>query len=283
MRIFLTGSTGRLGGRLHAVLREQGHDVTAPPETELDITDFAGLRARIIDAKPDVVINPAAWTDVDACAREPEKAILINGLGAQNVALSAAAAHAAVLFVSSNEVFDGRRNRPYTEYDATGPVNAYGFSKLTGETATMRATPRHTIVRTAWLFAHGGKNFIQSILSAAAAGKPLRVVINEVANPTYNDDLADAIARLITTERFGTYHFVNQGATSRYQFARYVLDRAGRSDAVITPISSHEWQRDSTPPVYTPLSNLAGASIGITLRPWQEAVDAFLKREGLLP
>ncbi len=282
MRIFLTGSTGRLGGRLHDVLRAQGHDVTAPPETELDITDFAGLRARIIDARPDVVINPAAWTDVDACAREPERAILINGLGAQNVALSAAAANAAVLFVSSNEVFDGRLNRPYTEYDVTGPVNAYGFSKLTGETATIRATPRHYVVRTAWLFAHGGKNFIQSILGAAAAGKPLRVVTNEVANPTYNDDLADAITRLVTTERFGTYHFVNQGATSRDQFARYVLDRAGRTNAVITPISSHEWQRASTPPVYTPLSNLAGASIGITLRPWQEAVDAFLSREGLL-
>ncbi len=282
MRIFLTGSTGRLGGRLNALLRAQGHDVTAPPETELDITDFAALRARIVAAKPDAVINPAAWTDVDACAREPEKAILINGLGAQNVALSAAAANAAALFVSSNEVFDGRHNRPYTEYDATGPINAYGFSKLTGETATIRATPRHYIVRTAWLFAHGGKNFIQSILGAAAAGKPLRVVTNEVANPTYNDDLAEAITKLITTERFGTYHFVNHGMASRYTFARYVLDRAGRADVVITPISSHEWQRASVPPVYSALSNLAGTSIGITLRPWQEAVDAFLIREGLI-
>ena len=282
MRIFLTGSTGRLGGRLHDLLREQGHDVTAPQETELDITDFAGLRARILDAKPEVVVNPAAWTDVDGCARDPERALLVNGLGAQNVALSAAAANAAVLFVSSNEVFDGRHNRPYTEYDATGPVNAYGFSKLTGETATIRATPRHYVVRTAWLFAHGGRNFIQSILNAVAAGKPLRVVTNEVANPTYNDDLAEAITRLIGTERYGSYHFVNQGACSRYQFARYILDRADLVDAVITPISSHEWQRASTPPAYSALSNLAGASIGITLRPWQEAVDAFLTREGLI-
>jgi dTDP-4-dehydrorhamnose reductase len=137
-------------------------------------------------------------------------------------------------------------------------------------------------VRTAWLFAHGGKNFIQSILGAAAADKPLRVVVNEIANPTYNDDLAAAILSLIETERFGIYHFVNEGACSRYQFARYALDHAGYAETPIAPISASEWSRPSMPPVYSPMVNLAGKSIGISLRPWQQAVDTFLQREQLL-
>ena len=146
-----------------------------------------------------------------------------------------------------------------------------------------RVNPRHYVVRTAWLFAHGGKNFIQSILGAAQVGKPLRVVVNEVANPTYNDDLADAIAQLIETGRFGIYHFVNEGACSRYDFARYALDRAGYAETAITPITSQMWPRASTPPEYAPLANLAGPMVGITLRPWRAAVDAFLAKEGLIP
>lgn len=247
----------------------------------LDITDWAQTRAFVQSAAPDVIIHPAAWTDVDGCAREPEKAIRINGFGAQNVALAAEELGAPILYVSSNEVFNGRSSAPYREYDPTEPINPYGYSKWVGEQAVMHVNPRHYVVRTAWLFAHGGKNFIQSILNAAKAGKELRVVTDEVANPTYNDDLAEAIVRLIETERFGIYHFVNEGACSRYDFARYALDRAGYANTPITPITSKEWQRVSTPPEYAPLENLAGKLTGITLRGWREAVDAFLAKEGL--
>jgi dTDP-4-dehydrorhamnose reductase len=187
-----------------------------------------------------------------------------------------------MLYVSTNEVFDGRAKQPYREYDVTNPINPYGYSKWVGERAILNINPRHYIVRISWLFAHGGKNFIQAILGAAQAGKPLRVVTNEVANPTYNDDMALAITHLIHTERYGIYHLVNEGACSRYQFARYFLTKAGYADTPIHPISSHQWPRPSTPPDYAALSNLAGKHIGITLRPWQEAVDAFLEKEGLL-
>ena len=114
-------------------------------------------------------------------------------------------------------------NRAYTEIDQPNPINAYGYSKWYGERALARVNPRHYIVRSAWLFAHGGRNFLQAILGAARAGKPLRVVTNEVANPTYTNDLAAAIARLIETERFGIYHLVNEGAVSRWRLARYAL------------------------------------------------------------
>ncbi len=282
MRLLVTGAAGRLGGRLVTVLAAHGHDVTGVDLLEFDITRFADVRAFVRDLKPDLVLHPAAWTDVDGCARDPERAMLINGFGAQNAAVAAAEVGAAVLYISSNEVFDGSASRPYYEYDATAAVNPYGYSKLVGERAVMTTNPRHYIVRTAWLFAHGGKNFIQTILGAAAAGKTLRVVTDEVANPTYNDDLADAVAALVTTGRYGVYHLVNEGACSRHTFARYALDRAGYTSTPLTPITRYEWARPSVPPRYAGMANVAARSLGITLRPWREAVDAFLEREGLL-
>lgn len=286
MRILVTGAAGRLGKRLVEVLNERKHqitgmDIAGENVEKIDVADYESACDFITGLRPDIVIHPAAWTDVDGCAREPEKAIIINGFGTQHVALAAAAVGSAILYVSSNEVFDGTAKRSYREYDATNPINPYGYSKWVGERAILHINPKHYIVRTSWLFAHGGKNFIQSILMAAKDGKSLRVVANEIANPTYNDDLADAIADLVETGRYGIYHLVNEGACSRYAFARYALDRAGLQDTPITPISSHEWQRQSTPPLYASLQNMAGKHIGIMLRPWQEAVDAFLEREGL--
>ncbi len=287
MRILITGAAGRLGGRLFDMLSPEhavtGVDVVAKEGVEaLDITDFAAVRSVLHEAKPDIVLHPAAWTDVEGCANDQDRAIAINGLGAGNVAVAAQECGAAIVYISSNEVFDGVSERAYREYDPTNPINPYGYSKLVGEKAVIAANSRHYIVRTAWLFAHGGKNFIQAILGAAASGKRLRVVTNEIANPTYNDDLADAIVALIETERYGVYHLTNAGQCSRYAFARYVLDRAGYADTLIQPITSQEWPRASQPPVYAALANQAGAMMGITLRPWRDAVDAFLEQEGLL-
>jgi dTDP-4-dehydrorhamnose reductase len=279
MRIVVTGARGRLGSQLVEKLTAGGQDVVGFDVNDFDVTDFFSTKARIADLKPDLVLHPAAWTDVDGCARDPERAVWINGLGAQNVALAAASVDAAVLYVSTNEVFDGVSTSAYREYDPTRPANPYGYSKWVGEQATMQVNPRHYIVRTSWLFAHGGSNFIQSILAAAEGGKPLRVVVNEVANPTYANDLADAIAALVETERFGIYHLINAGACSRYDFARYVLDCSGYGEVPIQPISADEWQRESTPPLFSPLENLAGKMIGISLRPWQQAVDSFLAVE----
>lgn len=281
MRILLTGANGKLGSYLASLLTTS-HDLLGCSSKDLDITDFRAVQKIVRDYQPDLIINSAAWTQVDACAVDPEKAIAINGYGAQHLAIAAYEVGAAILQVSSNEVFDGKATQPYYEYDQRQAVNPYGHSKLVGESAVMTTNPRHYIVRTSWLYAHGGRNFIHAILGAAQAEKPLRVVIDEVAHPTYTNDLADALAKLIETGRYGVYHFVNAGAVSRYDFARYALDRAGYAHVPITPISHHEWQRPSTPPTYTPLANLAGQQIGITLRDWREAVDAFLEKESLL-
>jgi dTDP-4-dehydrorhamnose reductase len=280
MRILITGAGGRLGGRLVSVLQDE-HDVTGLTRDDLDVTDFAAARRLIQQYQPEVVLHAAAWTNVDGCAREPEKAIVINGYGAQNMALAAAEIDAAIVYVSTNEVFYGQLNRPYLEYDKQNPFNSYGYSKMVGEQVVARFNRKHYIVRTAWVFAHGGRNFIQAILGAVQLGKTLRVVTDEVANPTYNNDLADAIAQLIKTGRYGIYHLVNEGACSRYTFARHVLDQAGHDGVPIQPISSREWPRASIPPAYTAMNNLAGPMVGVSLRPWQEAVDAFLVKEGV--
>lgn len=284
MNVIVTGGHGRLGSKVTALLQaKNGVRVSSHDRDTLDITNFQHVRQTLQDQNPDLVIHCAAWTDVEGCAKDPEQAIRVNGLAAGNVAVAAAQTQAAVLYVSSNEVFDGeQRRRSYYEYDRVNPINPYGYSKYVGEQEVARLNPRHYIVRTSWLFAHGGKNFLQAMIGAASAGKSLRVVVDEIANPTYTDDLAAAIVQLIDTRRYGTYHLVNAGSVSRWAFARYALDQAGFADTPITRISKDEWPRASTPPSYCGLNNIAGDALGIRLRPWQEAVDAFLEKEGLL-
>ena len=280
MRILITGAAGNLGRELTRQLLPAhdvvGADLLGDVAHRLDICDYAACIRLIDAAAPDLVIHAAAWTDVDGCALDPPRATRVNGIGAQNIAVGCARHGIPIVYISTNEVFDGRRRLPYREYDLTNPINAYGGSKCYGERAIAAVNPRHYIVRTSWLFASGGGNFIHAILRAAEAGKQLRVVINEVANPTYTVDLAAAIAELIGSGRYGTYHLVNRGAASRWQLARYALDAAGMADLPIERIALAQWQRASTPPEYAALDNIAAASLGIELRHWQDAVDAFL-------
>ena len=281
-RILITGAGGRLGAQLVRMLSHTGHSVLPFDRESLDIADWTAVRHTLATAHPDLVINAAAYTDVDGCARDPELAYRINGLGPGNLAAAAYEVRAMLVQISTNEVFDGTASRPYSENDIPNPINPYGASKWAGEQAVMRANPNHQIVRTSWLFAHGGRNFIQSILNAAGEGRPLRVVTDEVANPTYTDDLAGAVLELAATDRPGVYHLVNAGAVSRYEFARFVLNHAGYKDTPIEPITRADWPRPSTPPANAGLYNTAAAAMGVTLRGWHSAVEAFLEREGLL-
>ncbi len=280
MKILITGSLGRLGSQLMNRLQHQ--TVTGIDLDSVNITDRQSVESTFERVQPDLVLHCAALTAVDHCAEHPDEALIANGFGTQTIAWACQARDIPLLYVSTNEVFDGQAQREYLEYDRPAPINPYGYSKWVGEQVVRDLVRKHYIVRTSWLFAHGGRNFIHTILNAAQQGKTLRVVTNEISSPTYNDDLADAICQLITTGCYGIYHLINAGTISRYGFARQALDLAGYGEVPIQPITLAEYPRPSRPPEHAVLRNVAAARLGITLRPWQDAVAAFLDTEGLL-
>ncbi len=276
MRIFVTGCKGQLGQAIYAALAD--HEVTGCDLPELDITDRQEIATAITQFAPDVVIHAAAWTNVDGCARDLEQAYHVNALGTQNVVLACADCQAAILYVSTNEVFDGTATEPYQEWDLPHPANPYGRSKAAGEWFVRHLLTRFYIARTAWLYAPGGRNFSNPhrIIQLADERGSLRVVTDEVGNPTYAPDLAQAIVALIQTDAYGVYHLTNAGHCSRYRFVREVLRIGEREHVPVEPITLADFPRDSTPPRFAPLANTAAAALGITLRPWQDALAEFL-------
>ncbi len=275
MRLLITGAGGGVG----AALMRRRPEAVGATHSQLDVTDWQAVWRLIAESAPQVVIHCAALTNVDRCAQAPHEALHINGLGTQNVALACQRVGAALCYISTNEVFDGERGRPYAEYDPMSPANPYGYSKYVGEQIVRELLPQHYIVRTSWVFAHNGRNFLQRIVSLAREGKPLAVVTDEVACPTYAEDLAEALLALVQTERYGTYHLTNQGAISRCAFARAILDAYGMADYPITPIVKAQFNRPSRPPTYSALQNTFAALIGITLRDWRAALHAFTEYE----
>ena len=278
MKVLLTGSKGQLGRTLLPLLSE--HEVLGIDLPEHDITSSGAFMHLTRDFHPDLILHPAAMTDVDGCAREPVTAFRVNGMGTQNVALAAADVGAELLTVSTNEVFDGEAAQPYDEWAGPNPINAYARSKLAAEWYTQNLLRRFYVVRTSWLFAPGGRNFPHRIIQLADERGSLRVVTDEVSNPTYVEDLAIAIVKLIETHAYGLYHLVNEGAASRYDFAKEILRLSGRDAVPVTPITSEAFKRASVPPRYAPLVNNAAAALGIRLRPWKEALADFLDKTG---
>ena len=276
MRLLITGIKGQLGQALHALLpAAAGADLP-----EVDITRPESIDAAVEKARPEVILHCAALTDVDGAARDPALAYRVNGLGTQNVALAAARAGAALVHISTNEVFDGAKAEPYSEFDSPRAINAYGQSKLAGEWFATHLTSQFYVIRIAWLAAPGGRNFIHRIQQLADERGRLQVVTDEVANPTFVGDLAEAIVKLLATGRFGLYHLTNAGYCSRYDYARKILDMTGRSHIVIEPITRAQYPRPSMPPAFTPLANTAAAALGVTLRPWEAALAEFLQQRG---
>lgn len=281
MRALITGAKGNLGSAL-ATRMANDHDLLATDIDTLDFTDHDAFRAAAREFAPDVILHCGAMTAVDACALNPDEALRVNGYGTKNVALAAQECNATLIYISTNEVFDGLTTAALDEYAPTKPANPYGYSKWVGEQIIRDHLTRFAIVRTSWVFAHGGRNFVQAILSRAREGLPLRVVVNEVAVPTYNEDLADGILALLRSGQYGIYHLVNEGRASRWAFARQILDCTGFAQTEIEKIAAAEYPRPSSPPEYAVLGNRAAAGLGIRLRSWQDALTAFLAQEGLL-
>ncbi len=273
MRIVITGHKGQLGTALREVLA--GEELLGLDLPEDDITDPAAVVDRVTEFRPDVVIHGAAMTHVDGCEQNPDLAYRVNALGTQNLAVACVRVGAAMVMVSTNDVFDGKLGRPYYEWDTPTPQSVYARSKAAGEFYVRSLLNCFYIARTSWLYAQGGSNFVTKIMAAADKHGALRVVTDEVSAPTFAPDLARAIAKLIRTQHYGVYHFSNSGICSRYDWACKILDLSGRGGVPVEPITTDEWQRAAPPPLYAPIANFAGAALGITLRSWEEALEAY--------
>jgi dTDP-4-dehydrorhamnose reductase len=278
MRIAITGSKGQLGSYLERQFHE--HELLSIDVPETDITQVDSITPAIVQFQPEVVIHTAAYTNVDGCARDPDLAFRVNALGTQNVALACQQAGAAMVHISTNEVFDGRKGAGYLEYEDRNPINPYARTKYAAERYVEMLLNRFYIVRIAWLFGPGGNNFVSKICSIARERERLGIVIDEISSPTYVPHLAEALARLIQTGRYGIYHLTNEGVCSRFEFASYFLPLAGLGHVKLDPITSDQFQRASTPPLHCVIRNFAAATtLGIQLPHWHDAVQDYFARE----
>ncbi|MFP3897444.1 MAG: dTDP-4-dehydrorhamnose reductase, partial [Anaerolineales bacterium] len=266
----ITGSRGQLGSALQRISVE--HEVLGLVRPMHDITDMDAIGMAIREFVPDIVIHAAAMTDVDGCERDPEAARRVNVLGTRNVAVAAQQVDAKLVYISTDYVFDGRKAAPYWEYDDVNPLSVYGRTKWLGEEIVRRFSSRYYIVRTAWLYGEGEDNFVGTVLRLARERGSLHMVTDEVGSPTFVLDLAQAILKLLETFAYGTYHLSNAGTCSRYQWAREILDIAGRDDVRLIP--SQNYERLAQVPKRVVLRNVCAAELGITMRSWREALEA---------
>lgn len=280
MKILVTGAGGMLGADLVARL-SGGHEVIGVTRQEYDVTDETGVRAFTAEARPDWVIHCAAFTNVDGCEKEPDKAYRVNAEGTRNVARACWGAGARLLCVSTDYVYDGSKGEPYVETDPVRPLNVYGSSKLKGEQEALKALPEALIVRTSWLFGKNGPNFVKAVLSQAGIKPRLSVVADQVGNPTYTPDLAGGLARLVEAGASGVVHVSNSGQCSWFEYAKKILEMSGAKGTEVEPISTAELGRPALRPAYSVLSNEKYNSItGHRLRDWQEALAEYLKAVG---
>ena len=257
MVVLVTGAGGQLGRELIEAFGTAHHDdVAGYDHVALDVADRDRVLQVVGHVRPDTIVHAAAWTDVDGCERDPDRAFGVNALGTRHVVEAARLVGACVCYVSTDYVFDGAADRPYTEWDPPHPRSIYGRSKLGGE---LELAPTDTVVRTSWLCGTHGPNFVKTVLDRLSAGHAMRIVNDQVGCPTFADDLAGMIRRLVVARRPGVFHVTNQGATSWYQFACDIAAAAGLDPGLITPITTAELDppRAAPRPAYSVLDNAA--------------------------
>ncbi len=278
MKILVTGCKGMLGSDLVNTLRDE-HEVTGVDIQDFDITDVNSAINYIESVKPDIVIHPAAYTDVDGCEANVETAFRVNSLGARNIAAACCSIDAAMVYISTDYVYDGEKKGPYLEYDRTNALSIYGKSKLEGENFVKALCSRHYIVRTSWLYGKNGKNFVRTMLELSKTKKELSVVNDQIGSPTYTIDLSKALKELITKPAYGTYHITNEEHCSWFEFAKYIFQTAG-VNIEVKPITTEELGRPAPRPKNSVLEKfylkLNGYS---TLRSYKEAVREYMASE----
>jgi dTDP-4-dehydrorhamnose reductase len=275
--VVICGASGQLGSELVEVFLQGGEEVW-DFDHDLDVTDYGRVMETIPRLQPDLVINTAADTDLDRAETDPEPSLKVNLTGTQNVVLACLEAACPMVYISTDYVFDGRKETPYSELDLPNPQGVYAKCKLAGELYLSSILSRYFIFRTAWLFGKGGRrNFVKSILRNARDNGKLRVVTDEVGSPTYAADLAQTIYRVCLSGRYGLYHATNQGICSRFELAREILEAAGWKDIAVEPILRADLGLPCPRPPYSALDNLNLRLQGFPLlRHYREPLEEYV-------
>jgi len=276
MKLLVLGGHGMLGSDVMKAAEDAGHEVRGFSHTDLDITDIAALRSRFDLDRPDVVINCAAWTDVDGAEDDPEGALLVNGTAAGHVAEAAAAIGARVVYISSDYVFDGEKGSDYVESDQTNPLSVYGKTKLAGEVATAQANRRSYIVRSSWLFGVNGPNFVDTMMRLGESQGQVLVVHDQVGAPTYTWHLAYGLVRLLDSDAYGIHHMAGGGHCSWYEFAQEIFRQAGM-DVVTLSATTEMFGRKAPRPPHSAL--VSENQHAIVLPPWQDGLESYLNQK----
>jgi dTDP-4-dehydrorhamnose reductase len=269
MKVLITGAGGQLGRALQTVLT--GHEIIALTHARLDVTRFEDARAAVAAHRPDILINAAAYNDVDGAESDHAGAYRVNAVAPRNLSVASFELGVPFVHVSTDYVFDGLSGRPYHEFDRTNPLSIYGNSKLAGERAVAAHNPRHYIVRTSWLYHTEGENFPKAMLGLAGRAE-VRVVCDQFGSPTYAPHLVEAIARLIETGAYGTYHLAGNGAASRFEMTRKLYQLLGIG-TVALPAATAEFPRPAPRPRYSVLTTVQEPEI--LLPPWEEGMAEF--------
>ena len=271
------------GSELVRQAQDRSWDVVGLTRGELDITDADQVEGIVGSERPDVIVNAAAYTAVDAAEGDAESAMAVNAAGAQNIGRAAKTNGAQVLHISTDYVFDGEATRPYLPEDKPAPINVYGESKLAGELALKDACAEHVIVRTSWVYSHEGKNFVRTMLRAADANAELKVVNDQHGCPTSSQDLARALlcaANLMMKSYVsGTYHFCNSGETTWFDFATAIFELRESPPPSLIPISTAEFPTAAKRPRWSVLdTNSFQLAFGVEPRPWRDALKETMER-----
>ncbi len=290
MKLLITGGKGQLGSQIKSIIERNGSDIgklyTRYKDCEckfidydeLDITHYSEVISYISSFRPDAIINCAAYTNVDGCESDRDTAFRINAIGPRNLAMASEKYGIKLLHVSTDYVFSGEGTVPFKEYDIPQPVSVYGKTKLLGEQYVRENCRHYFIVRTAWLYGQWGKNFVYTIMKAAKEKGHLDVVNDQRGNPTYAEDLAHHILKIILTDEYGIYHCTGAGECSWYDFACKIVECSG-INCTVSPVTSDKINRAAKRPAYSSLDNMMlRATIGDGMRPWEEALQSFIKK-----
>jgi len=276
MKIIILGGKGQLGSEFYNFLKDK-EEVYSFSHEELDVLNYELLYKKFREIKPDVVINCSAYTKVDKAEEEKEECIRVNAIGAKNVSYASYKIGAKVIYFSTDYLFDGNKNTPYTELDEPKPLSTYGLSKLYGEKLTREHNPNHLILRVSWLYGIHGKNFVKTIINLAKEKKKLTIVNDQKGSPTYAYDVVRQTYELIKQDKVGTYHASNHGETTWYEFAKKIVEILKIKDVEIVPVKTEEYPSIAKRPKYSTLENFLLKLEKIDMmREWELALEDFL-------